>query len=107
MHRLTKDEVWHFYLGDSAQMLLIYPDGQYQIITLGNDIIDKNEILQYVIFEGIWFGAKIDRINCGYSLFGATVSPGFEYQDFTLAQRDELIEQFPDLQELIIQYTYS
>lgn len=106
LHKLTKDEVWHFYLGDSAQLLLIYPDGQYEIIILGNDIMN-DEILQYVIYQGIWFGVKIEELICGYSLFGTTVSPGFEFQDFTSGDRTDLIQQFPDLEDLIIEYTYS
>eukprot|EP00483_Globobulimina_turgida_P006110 UN06120 len=105
MHKLTKDEVWHFYMGDPAEMLLIYPDGKYKIITIGNDIMN-GEILQYVILKGIWFGAKIKKAKCGYSLFGATVSPGFEYVDFTLGNRDLMIQMYPDLEELIIEYTY-
>ena len=119
LHKLTKDEVWHFYLGDPAELLLIYDDGQHEIITLGNDIMN-GEILQFVVSQGIWFGVKLQnkgtsrvrrgnaqKLKCGYALFGTTVAPGFEFSDFTLGPRDELIDQFPDLQHLITEYTHS
>ena len=27
MHRLPTDEIWHFYLGDAIEVLLLDPDG--------------------------------------------------------------------------------
>eukprot|EP01084_Bolivina_argentea_P264482 448014_1 len=105
LHKLTKDEVWHFYMGDSTEMLLIYPNGEHKIVTLGNDIMN-GEILQYVIHKEVWFGAKIKKAKCGYSLFGATVAPGFEFVDFTHGERDNMIEMYPHLEELIVEYTY-
>ena len=36
-----------------------------------------------------------------FSLIGCTVSPGFEFQDFILGERNELIKQFPELESII------
>jgi len=32
LHRLPTDEIYHFYLGDPVQMLLLYPDGRNRLI---------------------------------------------------------------------------
>eukprot|EP01083_Nonionella_stella_P085741 237842_1 len=32
LHRVQSDEIWHFYLGDPVEMLLIYPDGTDEIV---------------------------------------------------------------------------
>ena len=38
LHRLNTDEIYHFYLGDPVEMLLLHPDGSGEIFLLGNDL---------------------------------------------------------------------
>ena len=35
MHRLPTDEIYHFYLGDPVEMLLLHPDGSWETPILG------------------------------------------------------------------------
>src|SRR6266702_3041828 len=35
MHRLPTDEIWHFYLGDPIELLLLHPDGSDELVILG------------------------------------------------------------------------
>src|SRR5690349_20114571 len=35
LHRLPTDEIYHFYLGDPVEMLLLAPDGSARRVTLG------------------------------------------------------------------------
>lgn len=47
---------------------------------------------------GAWFASE----SLGaYSFVGCTVSPGFDFQDFELAKKAELIREFPHHSELI------
>lgn len=62
--------------------------------------VEKGESFQIVIPHGVWFGARVNRID-GYALLGCTVSPGFEFADFEPARRELLLEQFPQHQEII------
>ena len=49
---------------------------------------------------GCWFAAEVINKN-SYSLVGCTVSPGFNFKDFELKSRNELVSLFPDKEELI------
>ncbi|MDC0057533.1 cupin domain-containing protein [Alphaproteobacteria bacterium] len=80
-HRLTKNEILHFYKGDPLSVHI--SDYAETIITkkLGNDIVN-NENIHLVIRAGSWFSMNTEG---NYSLIGCTVSPAFEYADFELA----------------------
>ena len=40
-----------------------------------------------------------------FSLVGCTVSPGFDFQDFELGNKKDLIKQFPSYKDLIERFT--
>ncbi|HSP06541.1 MAG TPA: cupin domain-containing protein [Acidobacteriota bacterium] len=91
MHRLRSDEIYHFYKGAPAEMLLLFPDGSGKILRLGNDL-DAGEVPQIVVPRNVWQG----MIPLGdYTLSGCTVSPGFEYSDYQAGQREDLIRKYP------------
>jgi hypothetical protein len=93
MHRLASDEIWHFYLGDPVEMLQLASEGSHRI-TLGTDI-SNGMCPQVVVPRGTWQGAKL-RNGGSFALLGATVFPGFDFADFELAKRDELLAAYPD-----------
>ena len=102
-HRIKSDEIWHFYEGSPVRIYSITPEGSYKDIVVGRDP-DKGENLQAVIYKGDWFGAEVIDKN-SYSLCGCTVAPGFHFEDFELADRDELLRQFPQHTQLILKLT--
>ncbi len=103
MHRLKTDEIFHFYLGDPVTMLLLYPDGSSEVISLGQRISNGDQ-LQAVIPRDAWMGAFLN--NGGeYALMGTTMAPGFDYDDFELGSADELIKQYPEREDLIRRLT--
>ena len=82
-HRLTKDELLHFYDGDPMSVLLS-PDGvSIQRKTLGRDAVD-NEAYHLIIPKGTWFSMQSTG---DWSLIGCTVSPAFSFDDFELAPK--------------------
>lgn len=92
-HRIASDEQWHFYFGDSLIIYELTGDGKFIEHLLGNDP-EKGESFQCVIKAGSWFAAK--PVSSGeYCLAGCTVAPGFDFEDFELADRDQLVNQFP------------
>ena len=99
MHRIASDECWHFYYGDPLVVYDIDPEGRLTEHLLGNNP-ENNESFQCMVKAGHWFGARI-KDNGAYSLVGCTVSPGFDFNDFELAQREALLQQYPQ-QEAII-----
>ncbi len=102
-HRIKSDETWHFYLGSPVAIYILSPDGKYREVILGNNLIDNQE-LQYTILRDSWFAAKVQTTG-SFALVGCTVSPGFEFSDFELAERQQLICLFPKYEELISSLT--
>lgn len=98
-HRLKSDEVWYFHAGNALTVHLLMPDGAYQTIRLGTDI-DSGEQLQAVVPKGAIFGSTVDISN-GYALVSCMVSPGFDFADFELMKRSELLAQYPNQSALI------
>lgn len=102
-HRIKSDEVWHFYLGDALNVHIIWPTGLLETIRLGSQM-QAGERLQYMVPANVWFASEPAE-GSTYSLVGCTVSPGFDFEDFEMAQRDELIHQFPQHQDIIKRLT--
>jgi len=103
MHRLASDEIWHFHLGDPAELLLLKQDGSSKVVTLGPDVSAGQQV-QVVIPTGTWQGCRV--IHGGtFALMGTTVTPGFEYEDFELGRREELLNAYPDRTGMITALT--
>ena len=102
-HKLKSDETWHFYYGSSLLLHAIDENGNYTKIILGNDLTN-GEIFQYTVLRNCWFAAEVADKN-SFSLIGATVAPGFDFSDFEMGKRDELISKFPEQKELITRLT--
>lgn len=102
-HRITSDEVWHFYAGDPISVFVIHQHGTLEEIRLGNGFTN-GEVPQYVVPAGAWFASKV--ADGGFSgLVGCTVSPGFDFVDFEMASEVELMKQFPQHSEIISELT--
>lgn len=99
MHVLPTDEIYHFYLGDPVEMLLLYPDGSSKRVILGQDLQGGQEV-QVVAQAGVWQGSHL-LAGGSYALLGTTMAPGYINEDFVLGDRSELTTQYPDRIELI------
>lgn len=92
LHRMLSDEMWHFYCGEPLTVAGLSPSGDAWTVRLGI-AVGKGEKFQHVVPAGEWFGAHMDAPR-GYSLVGCTVSPGFDYTDWELADGATLRGQF-------------
>lgn len=99
LHKIESDEMWHFYKGFPLEIFWIDENGNWQTQLLGNDLL-KNELPQFSIKSGLWFGSRPAK-RSDYSLVGCTVSPGFDFSDFTLAQKESLLKEYPHLSKEI------
>lgn len=102
-HRLQSDELWHFYLGMSITIHVIAPNGRYSEIRLGSDP-EAGEVLQAAVRAGCWFASQITDEK-SFALVGCTVAPGFDFDDFELAERDKLVEVYPQYRDVITRLT--
>lgn len=100
MHRLPTDEIFHYYMGDSAQQLQLYPDGSSKIYRLGSNILSGDQI-QVNAPRGCFQGTRKLDGEYGWSLLGTTMGPGFMDDDYEDGDMEELIKQYPQEEELI------
>ena len=99
IHKIKSDEIWHFYSGSPLTIHVINEKGNYRPFNLGPEAS-----FQAIVPAGCWFGATVDREKT-YSLVGCTVSPGFDFDDFELGNRKNMLRQYPEHSEIIKKLT--
>lgn len=100
-------------------------DSSAKLTCLGPNPIGTNQLLQYTVPPNVWFGAFptqdiiISSENGAvktaprrepeehFSLVGCTCAPAFQFEDFELARRSELISCFPKHESLINMLTFA
>ncbi|MBP1673186.1 MAG: hypothetical protein H6Q25_1001 [Bacteroidetes bacterium] len=100
-HKVLSDEIWIYHQGETIELYQIDTKGALITHLLGNDI-QNSEKPQIVIPKGDWFAAKIKK-DIGYCLVSCIVAPGFEFEDFILANQEDLIKQYPEYKGIISQ----
>lgn len=109
-HRIKSDEVWHHHDGSAVTLWILdppagppasesAPGGPALQVKLSSDPPSPGEppsigLPQAVVPAGVWFGATVDDPD-GYALVSCTVAPGFDFRDFELARRDDLLARWP------------
>lgn len=101
---LNNEELWLIHTG----RLLVHvldPDGAHHILRLGTDFA-AGERPAVAVPAGYWQAAEIPE-NTPFA-FGTNVcAPSFSYEEFNIANREELLRDFPNHKDLIIQLTKS
>lgn len=94
LHRLKSDEIWYWHAGGGAVVHVIREDGRY-----GARRIGEGGVPQVIIPRGCWFGATVEAGE--YVLVGCAVFPGFEFADFEIGKREEMVRRYPGLRGVI------
>lgn len=105
LHRLPTDEVYHFYLGDAVELVLLHPDGRVEYVTLGQDILN-GEHVQYVVPSGVCQGSYV-KAGGTYALIGTTMAPGYTHEDYEPCERSALLQRYPTAEDRIRRLTRS
>ncbi|WP_420385006.1 cupin domain-containing protein [Roseivirga sp.] len=101
-HRLNSDEIWHFHTGGVARVHFIDKNGNHSTHLVGADF-DRHERFQLTIPKHTWFAAEV--VEGDFILLGCTVAPGFEFEDFELADRTALSSAYPQHLTLVERFT--
>ncbi len=103
-HRVCSDELWHYYEGDPLQLNILDSELQ-ELKTHYLEPINQQSTngLVCVVSANAWQSAKTTG---EYTLVGCTVSPGFEFNDFTFMsecteEARKLATKFPALIEFL------
>jgi len=99
LHRLKSDEIFHFYMGDPVEQLLLYPDGSHEVRILGSDLATGARPVS-IVPAGVWQGARLVE-GGDMVLLGCTVSPGFEFADYEHGDGEQLAADYPECGRMI------
>ena len=105
LYRVHGEEMFHFYLGDPVEMLQLHEGGEGEVIVLGTDI-HAGMTPQVLVPAGVWQGSRL-LSGGSFALLGTTMSPGFDFSDFELGRREELLKSHPAFNHRILELTRS
>ena len=77
----------------------IDPQGRYSTISLGTNL-ESGQVLQAVVGAGCWFASHVADWK-SFALVGCTVAPGFDFDDFEMAKREQLCALYPQYRDVI------
>ncbi len=93
-HRLQTDEIWHLYDGE-VEIHTINSEGVLNSTMLTNK--SHKACFQALVPKQHWLAAETNH----FALIGCTLAPGFEFEDFEIKKRDELLSLFPNHKTII------
>lgn len=93
LHRLTVDEVYHFYLGGPVELVELFPDGTGRKTLLGSDIA-AGQCVQHVVRAGTWQGSRLVE-GAPWALLGTTTCPAYSDDCYEHGDAASLIDQYP------------
>lgn len=105
LHRIAFDESWYFHTGSDIEIVQLDGSGALEIHRLGMSA--RASGWQAHIEGGAWFGARLAEPTGpdDYALVGCAVAPGFDFRDFEMGDRNELLRTFPQHRQIIEEMT--
>ena len=102
-HKIESDEIWFYHEGSPLSVHTISPKGEYKILKVGLNL-KKGEQPQVLVPKGTIFGSTVDEPG-SYSFVSCAVAPGFDFEDFYLHTKEELLTQYPEHASIINRLT--
>lgn len=95
LHRIKNDQLYHYYLGDPIELLLLYESGKSDLVRVGPDIAGGQNV-QLFIPGGTFHTARIIGARPWF-LGGSTEWPGVNVaEDVELGDMEALAAKYPD-----------
>jgi predicted cupin superfamily sugar epimerase len=114
LHRLSSDELWVYQGGLPLELVTLAPSGELDRYQLGDaaatDPHAPSTVPQALVPAGSWQGARLAGgphlpASRAWALVSCIVSPGFEFDDFELGDREQLLAAFPAHAGLVRDFT--
>jgi predicted cupin superfamily sugar epimerase len=99
LHRIMNDQLYHYYMGDPIEVLMMLEDGSTQFHVVGPDL-RGGQVVQLYIPGGTFHTARVIGERRWF-LGASTEWPGVEPADVELGKADELVKKFPKVAEQI------
>ena len=97
-HRIKSDELWYFHVGSPLIVHILSEVGHEQH-HLGLDLSKGQQPFLWIPKDTI-FGSTVLEKD-GFSLVSCAVAPGFDFRDFELFERPELLAAYPEYREIV------
>jgi uncharacterized protein len=92
-HRVRwTDEIWHLYAGGPLELHLITAAGEHTRHVLTTDLRSGEPTA--VVAAGCWQAVRLAP-GAAWAFSGCTVAPGFEFSEFEMPLREELLAAHP------------
>jgi len=105
-HQLKSDELWFFHEGCPIEVHCFDPSGGYFSQKIG--LIENERMPQALIPAGTIFAASIDSRTSypsDWALISCVVSPGFDFEDFSLISASQLLALHPEHADIIRRFS--
>ena len=99
LHRIRSDQMYHHYLGDPLEVLLLYSDGRHEVTRVGRDL-SSGMRPQLFIPGGTFHTARVAH-GGDYALLGTSVWARAEPADVEMGNPDRLMEAYPEARTAI------
>ena len=97
-HRIKSDEIWYFHAGSPLVVHTLTDEGHTQHL-VGNDLL-AGQTPQLLVQKNTIFGSSVLEKD-SYSLVSCSVAPGFDFADFELFTKADLMKDYPDCEGII------
>ncbi len=95
LHRIAQDQVYHHYLGDPLEVLLLSPEGKASRHRVGSDLV-AGERPQLAIAGGTFHAGRVAAGSpFGYALLGTSVWGRVDAELVERVEFEDLGEMFP------------
>ncbi len=121
LHRLASDELWVFQGGVPLELVTLAPDGRLVRHVLGDPAeacgpegaeagVAAAQAPQALAPAHCWQGARLAggvRLPSehAWSLASCVVTPGFDYEDFEMGEREALLTAYPQHRDIVLALT--
>lgn len=97
LHRIRNDQLYHYYLGDPIEVLMLLADGTTERVVVGPDL-PTGQRVQLLIPGNTFHTARVSPENFrGWFLGASTEWPGVEPADVEIGDVEALAAKYPDV----------
>src|SRR5262245_2048935 len=103
LHRIRSDQMYHHYLGDPLEVLLVYTGGIGEVRVVGSDLAAGMRP-QLLVPGGTFHAGRVRGGTAGYALLGTSVWARAEPADVEMGDPEQLLAAYPAARAAIKQF---
>jgi uncharacterized protein len=92
LHRIRNDQLYHYYLGDPIELIMLHGDGSIERVVVGPDLRGGQRVQQFIPGNTFHTARLVGR---RWFLGASTEWPGVDPVDVEIGNLDALAKQYP------------